>query len=34
MGNHQADTLDMNPACAKEPGLNPPFTEDCEWEWG
>ena len=28
-----AGRIDLNPACAKKLGLNPPFTVDCEWEW-
>ena len=25
--------IDLNPACAKLLGLNPPFTVPCSWEW-
>lgn len=25
--------IDLNPAAAKQVGLNPPFLKDCVWEW-
>lgn len=28
-----AGRIDLNPAAAKELGLNPPFLKDCVWEW-
>jgi hypothetical protein len=29
----QSGRIDLNPAAAKELGLNPPFLKACVWEW-
>lgn len=25
--------IDLNPACAKQLNINPPFTKACQWQW-
>lgn len=25
--------IDLNPACAKQLNINPPFTQACQWQW-